>query len=91
MARDVEGSDRRDSRVKITGRRVGYALLTLAVLMPWPVIVWGRAQRSSSAPVILEEVWLPAERPSHARGFLVYRRWARLPRAGRAKSDTATR
>jgi hypothetical protein len=47
-----------DSGFKIWGRRAGYALLTLAVLMPWPLIAWGRAQRSSSAPAVLEEVWL---------------------------------
>lgn len=47
-----------DSRFKIWGRRAGYALLILAVLMPWPLIAWGRAQRSSSAPAVLEEVWL---------------------------------
>ena len=47
-----------DSWFKIWGRRAGYALLTLAVLIPWPLIAWGRAQRSSSAPVVLEEVWL---------------------------------
>jgi hypothetical protein len=47
-----------DSWFKIWGRRAGYALLTLAVLLPWPLIAWGRAQRSSSAPAALEEVWL---------------------------------
>ena len=47
----------RDSRFKIWSRRAGYALVTLAILMPWAVIAWGRAQRSSSAPAVLEEVW----------------------------------
>ncbi len=42
---------------KIWGRRAGYALLTLALVMPWAVIAWGRAQRSSSAPAVLEDVW----------------------------------
>ena len=58
MARDAEGSDLRDSWLKIWGRRAGYAVLTLVALMPWPLIAWGRAQRSSSAPAALEEVWL---------------------------------
>jgi hypothetical protein len=46
-----------DSWLRIWGRRAGYALLTLAVLMPWPLIAWGRAQRSASAPALLEGVW----------------------------------
>jgi hypothetical protein len=45
------------SRFKIWGRRAGYALLILAVLVPWSLIAWGRAQRSSSAPAVLGEVW----------------------------------
>jgi hypothetical protein len=57
MARDAEGSDLRDSSFKIWGRRAGYALLTLVVVIPWPVIAWGRAQRSSPAPAVLEQVW----------------------------------
>lgn len=46
------------SRFRVWGRRAGYAVLILAVLMPWPLIAWGRAQRSSSAPALHEEVWL---------------------------------
>jgi hypothetical protein len=46
-----------DSWLKTWGRRAGYALLTLAVLLPWPLIAWGRAVRSVSAPAVLEEVW----------------------------------
>jgi hypothetical protein len=51
------GAMARDLRFKIWARRAGYALLILAVVMPWPLIAWGRAQRSSSAPAVLEEVW----------------------------------
>ena len=47
-----------DSWFKIWGRRAGYVILTVAVLMPWALIAWCRAQRSSSAPAALEEVWL---------------------------------
>jgi hypothetical protein len=42
---------------KTWGRRAFYALLILVVVVPWPLIAWGRAQRSASAPVVLEEVW----------------------------------
>ena len=46
-----------DSSLKIWGRRVGYTFLTLAIVMPFAAIAWGRGQRSSSAPAVLEEVW----------------------------------
>ena len=46
-----------DSRFKIWGRRVLWTLITLAVVIPWPLIGWGRAERSSSVQAVLEEVW----------------------------------
>jgi hypothetical protein len=57
MARDPEGSELPASRLKIWGRRAGFALLILVAVIPWPVIAWGRAQRSSSAPAVLEQIW----------------------------------
>jgi hypothetical protein len=46
-----------DSRLTVWSRRAGWALLTVAVMIPWPLIAWGRAERSASAPAVLEEVW----------------------------------
>jgi hypothetical protein len=46
-----------DSGLKTWGRRAAYALLVLVVVVPWPLISYGRAQRSSSAPAVLEQVW----------------------------------
>ncbi len=46
-----------DSPFKVWSRRAGYALLFFVALAPWPLIAWGRAERSSSAPAVLEEVW----------------------------------
>ena len=31
--------------------------MVFLAVAPWPLISWGRAQRSASAPAILEEVW----------------------------------
>ncbi len=39
------------------GRRAGYALLILVIVVAPATISWGRAQRSSSALAVLEEVW----------------------------------
>ena len=38
-------------------RRVFWALLILFAVLPWPLISWGRAQRSASAPAVIEDVW----------------------------------
>lgn len=46
-----------DSRFKIWARRAGWALMVVAVVIPWPLIAQGRAQRSASAPAVLEQVW----------------------------------
>ena len=46
-----------ESAFKVWGRRAGYTLLALAVVFPFAAIAWGRAQRSASAPAVLEEVW----------------------------------
>jgi len=46
-----------DSALKVWGRRVGYTLLVLVVVVPFASISWGRAQRSASAPAVIEEVF----------------------------------
>jgi hypothetical protein len=46
-----------DSQFKVWGRRASWTLVTVAVFMPFAFISWGRAQRSASAPAVLEEVW----------------------------------
>jgi hypothetical protein len=46
-----------DSGRKTWGRRAAYALLILVAIVPWPLISYGRTQRSSSAPAVLEQVW----------------------------------
>ncbi len=45
------------SRIKIWARRAGYAVLLAALVLPWVLIAQGRAQRSASAPAVLEQVW----------------------------------
>lgn len=42
---------------KVWGRRAGYAVLVVVLVLPWAAIAWGRAQRSDSAPAILEQIW----------------------------------
>ena len=38
--------------------RVIYALLVIVgIVLPFAAIAWGRAQRSASAPAVIEEVW----------------------------------
>jgi len=44
-------------RFRIWGRRAFYAVMILVATVPWPLIAWGRAQRSASAPAVVEEVW----------------------------------
>jgi hypothetical protein len=44
-------------RWKVWGRWIGYALLALIAVAPWPLIAWGRAERSASAPAVLEDVY----------------------------------
>lgn len=46
-----------DARFKIWGRRIGYAFLVVVLVLPWAAIAWGRAQRSASAPAVLEQIW----------------------------------
>ena len=38
-----------DSRFKVWLRWVGYAFLALAIVVPFALISWGRAQRSAAA------------------------------------------
>jgi hypothetical protein len=33
-----------------------WGVIILVVVLPWPAIAWGRAQRSASAPAAIEEV-----------------------------------
>ena len=43
--------------VRKLGRLVVAVLVIAFVVLPWPLISWGRAQRSGSAPAVLEVVW----------------------------------
>ena len=47
----------RTATLRRWGRRVVAVLLIAVVVLPWPLISWGRAQRSGSAPAVLEVVW----------------------------------
>ena len=38
-------------------RRIGYAVMGVIAVAPWPLIAWGRAERSASAPAVLEELF----------------------------------
>jgi len=39
-------------------RVIGYALLVIVgIVLPFAAIAWGRAQRSASAPAVIEQVW----------------------------------
>jgi hypothetical protein len=38
-------------------RVVGYTLLVLLIVFPFAAIAWGRAQRSASAPAVIDQVW----------------------------------
>jgi len=43
---------------KVWPRFIGYALLVIVgVVLPFSAIAWGRAQRSASAPAVIEQVW----------------------------------
>jgi hypothetical protein len=44
-------------RLKTWGRRAFLAALLVFAELPWPVISWGRIQRSASAAAVLEIVW----------------------------------
>src|SRR6187402_784503 len=46
-----------DCGFKIWGRRAGYVFLALLIVAPFVAISWGRAQRSASAPAVIEEVF----------------------------------
>ncbi len=47
----------RTSAFRRWGRVVVGVLVIAFVVLPWPLISWGRAQRSGSAPAVLEVVW----------------------------------
>jgi len=43
---------------RIWPRVVGYTLLVfVGIVLPFGAIAWGRAQRSASAPAVIEQVW----------------------------------
>jgi len=46
-----------ETRVRIWPRIVGYALLGILIVLPFAAIAYGRAQRSASAPAVIEQVW----------------------------------
>jgi hypothetical protein len=42
---------------KIWLRVIGYALMVIFIVLAFGAIAWGRAQRSASAPAVIEQVW----------------------------------
>jgi hypothetical protein len=44
------------STFKKWASRVGYTVLILIGILPWPIIALGRAERSASAPAVLDDV-----------------------------------
>jgi hypothetical protein len=43
--------------LKTWARWIGYTALGLLLVLPWVAIALGRAERSASAPAVLEQVW----------------------------------
>ena len=46
-----------NSRFRIWRGRAVWALVIMVVVLPWPLIAWGRAVRSASVPAVLAEGW----------------------------------
>ena len=46
-----------ESPFKVWGRRAGYALLALLIVLPFAAISWERSQRSASARAVIEEMF----------------------------------
>jgi hypothetical protein len=57
MPASSEATGTTSPRFRVWASRVFWGALVLIIVIPWPAIAWGRAQRSASAPVVVEQVW----------------------------------
>jgi hypothetical protein len=57
MPASSEATGTTSPRFRVWASRVFWGAIVLIIVIPWPAIAWGRAQRSASAPAVVEEVW----------------------------------